>query len=153
MIAGANTDLLRQLADLERRVRRLEALDSLGGEAGSMTPTYYGGTTAGVTTYTFRYGAYVRVGSVLLYSVRVQWSNATGTGNARVGGFPYAAATPSQHVAAAWSANIAFTSAGLHAYFGDGLNYLELYDITTAGAPIVAVDTAGDLILSGHYFI
>jgi hypothetical protein len=53
------------------------------------TPTLYGSTTAGTTTYTNQLGVYTQIGNVILFNFRLVYSNATGTGEARIGGFPF----------------------------------------------------------------
>jgi hypothetical protein len=58
-------------------------------EEGTFTPTVYGATSAGVTTYVLRQSRFQRVGRVVNFQLTVIWSNATGTGELRVGGLPY----------------------------------------------------------------
>ena len=55
------------------------------------TPTLYGVTTAGTTTYTVQYGTYTRVGSIVTLNFTIIWTNLTGTGVTRVGGLPFTA--------------------------------------------------------------
>lgn len=66
-------------------------------EEGTFTGTLYGNTTAGVTTYTAQDGSYQRVGGRCRGSLRLTWSNATGTGEARIGGLPYTSASGNQN--------------------------------------------------------
>lgn len=58
-------------------------------EKGTYTPTVVGGTTTGVTTYTVQTGYYVRYqGLVDLYG-QVAYSSITGTGDLRLGSYPF----------------------------------------------------------------
>ena len=64
-------------------------LVKLAIESGTWTPTLYGATTAGTTTYTAQTGNYFRLGSLVFVDARIIWTNATGTGSARCGGLPF----------------------------------------------------------------
>ena len=62
-------------------------------EKGAWTPTVYGSSTVGATTYTTQTGQYAREGNIVTLTFEVAWSSATGTGNYKIGGLPYTAAT------------------------------------------------------------
>ena len=87
-------DLQRQILDLDRRLERLEKPDT-GGVIATFTPTYEGSSTAGTTTYTTQVGRYIRIGNLVVVTLHMVWTNATGTGNVRIGGLPYAASATS----------------------------------------------------------
>lgn len=53
------------------------------------TPTLYGATTAGITTYTQQNGTYTRIGSIVSLNFTLIWTNLTGTGPASIGGLPF----------------------------------------------------------------
>lgn len=55
---------------------------------GSFTPTLFGASTAGVTTYTLQVGEYTQIGNIVFFALDVAASAATGTGNVVIGGFP-----------------------------------------------------------------
>jgi hypothetical protein len=59
-------------------------------EEGTFTPTYFGETTAGTTTYGDQIGRYTKIGNLVNITLRVNVSNATGTGNILIGGLPFA---------------------------------------------------------------
>ena len=59
-------------------------------EEGTWTPTAYGSTTAGTTTYALQQGTYTKIGNQVTVSVRIAWSALTGTGELTFGGFPFA---------------------------------------------------------------
>lgn len=56
---------------------------------GTFTPTLFGATTAGVTTYTDQVGTYCKIGAMVTVCVHVGISAATGTGGMLIGGIPY----------------------------------------------------------------
>jgi hypothetical protein len=60
-------------------------------EEGTWTPTAYGASTAGTTTYTTQEGSYVKVGKEVTVALSLNVSNATGTGSMRIGGLPFTA--------------------------------------------------------------
>lgn len=57
---------------------------------GVFTPTLTGGTTAGTTTYSSQVGNYILIGSTVTIFGRITISAATGTGDATIGGLPFA---------------------------------------------------------------
>ena len=59
-------------------------------EEGTWTPTYYGSSTAGTTTYTSQAGTYVKIGNSVYCECLLTWTAKTGTGDGLVGGFPFA---------------------------------------------------------------
>lgn len=56
---------------------------------GSWTPTFFGSTTVGTTTYAIQNGVYSKVGNIVFITGNIQFTAATGTGNAVIGGFPF----------------------------------------------------------------
>lgn len=58
-------------------------------EEGTFTPTLYGSTVAGITTYSSQTGEYTRIGGMVFCRLAIVWSNTTGTGEARIGGLPF----------------------------------------------------------------
>ena len=58
-------------------------------EEGTWTPTYFGASTAGTSTYTQQTGIYTKVGRLVTVTGRVGVSAATGTGQLRIGGLPF----------------------------------------------------------------
>lgn len=59
------------------------------GAYGTWTPTLIGGSTAGSTTYTTQVGQYHRIGNLVWLQGTISISAATGTGDAKIGGFPF----------------------------------------------------------------
>lgn len=121
-------------------------------EEGSYTPTYYGATTAGVTTYTLQSGYYQRVGNAVFFSAFVTWTAATGTGEARIG-LPF---TPRVYwcAAAVRTGGVTFAGASPQAVIIPATDGAALeYPVTNAASVRINVEAAGEIIISGVYFI
>lgn len=126
--------------------------------ATAFTPTYYGGTAAGVTTYTIQAGRYVRFGPLVVCVGRVAWSAATGTGGARIGGLPHAAINVTDLIfpVTLWLNGATWGGAGtVSSYRVDaGANFMSLEVATSnAGVGGIAVEAAGDIAFQCSYFI
>jgi len=61
-------------------------------EEGTFTPTAYGSSVAGTTTYTLQQGTYTKIGRQVTISVRISYSALTGSGELTFGNFPFTAA-------------------------------------------------------------
>ena len=98
------------------------------------TPTLYGTTTAGVTTYTQQSGTYNKVGNFVILNFSILWSNLTGTGSARVGGLPYTAKNFSGNfrfgLSVAYYNGLSLPSGKiLGGYIQDNTNYISLINL------------------------
>mgnify|MGYP003335596101 CR=1 FL=1 len=62
-------------------------------EEGDWTPTLLGGSSAGTTTYTIQAGSYTKVGRSVTCIFDLSVSAMTGTGELRIGGLPFSAAS------------------------------------------------------------
>lgn len=151
-----DADTARRIQDLEQRLVRLEALE-VPGAIKAWTPTYYGATTAGVTTYSIQTGLYARVGPWLLLAGRVAWTNATGTGRATIGGLPFAAnpATNMIFPLALWLNGQTWSgAAGTVPSFRIDAGFQVInfeFATSNAGVTNIPVETAGDLAFSAIY--
>jgi hypothetical protein len=58
-------------------------------EEGTWTPTAFGSSTTGTTTYADRAGFYTKIGNQVTASFYVDWTSLTGTGALRFGGIPF----------------------------------------------------------------
>jgi hypothetical protein len=67
-------------------------------EEGTWTPTYFGESSAGTTTYSSQLGVYTKIGNLVVASGIVVVDSATGTGNIRIGGFPFTSASNNQSI-------------------------------------------------------
>jgi hypothetical protein len=65
-------------------------------EEGDWTPTLFGGTTAGTTTYSAQVGKYTKIGRQVSLTCNVNATALTGTGNLILGGMPFTGASGMQ---------------------------------------------------------
>lgn len=73
-----------EIADLRRQINDLRAQERAASGRGTYLPTYFGGTTAGTTTYSLQQGFWQRIGSLVFVNGVVVWTAASGTGEARI---------------------------------------------------------------------
>jgi hypothetical protein len=66
-------------------------------EEGTFTPTAYGGTSAGTTTYANQTGYYTKIGRQVTIVMFVSWTAMTGTGDLRIGSLPFTSAALGQN--------------------------------------------------------
>lgn len=125
-------------------------------EQGTFTPTLYGTTTAGTTTYTVQLGDYEKVGRLIYCTFTLIWTNATGTGEAQVGGLPYtplALSGTKRHAFSASYYNGLTLPSGkiLKGYVQDSQAYINLFNIdnTTAGD---FTDLQSEMTTSGELY-
>ena len=71
-------------------------------EEGTFTPTLFGNTTAGTTTYTSQAGVYTKIGRQVTVTVFITASAATGTGELRIGNLPFTVQNSPNYFAAAY---------------------------------------------------
>ena len=105
-------------------------------EEGTFTPTISGGTTAGTTTYSNQQGSYTKIGRKVTISIRLTYSAATGTGEYRVGGFPFTVSNDSmEYIAPLITSNLNW----------NGGTYIQVYVIpnTTQATLFYCADDAG----------
>lgn len=125
----------------------------------TFTPTLRGTSTAGAGTYSTNTGNYKRIGNMVFYQLYINWSAHTGTGNMQITGFPINPAafsggqandityTNNMAIGAGTKGAIIFPSAG-------GSSTADIFAISPTGAgTAVAMDTAGELGITGFYFI
>jgi len=68
-------------------------------EEGTFTPTAFGTTAAGTTTYAAQTGSYTKVGDTVHVDIYISWSAMTGTGDLRIGGLPFTSSSASNYFA------------------------------------------------------
>ena len=130
-------------------------------EEGTWTPTIFGSTTAGTTTYTLQQGQYIKVGNQVTVWFRALWSaQVGGAGNTRLGGLPF---TINTSVNTFWMIPIASQSvlytAGktLVAGWGATGSPYTVLDIGEVGAAVgyagLAIAATGDLFGSVTYTV
>ena len=142
----------RAVIDKVYEVSRVDA--SFPTFQGTFTPTIVGSTSAGTASYTIQDGLYQIAGKILTYTLRVQWTGHTGTGNLLVGGFPNNADNKLS-TATFRVENVARTAATHLTGFISGTSKLfNLEQMTAAGAiSPVPMSAAGDITNTGQYFL
>lgn len=131
-------------------------IDMPAYQRGNFSPVIEGLTSAGVGTYSVQVGEYVRIGSLVHFSINLTWSAHTGTGNIRVAGFPFTASNITG-MSAPFSiqTNNLVVTAGQIRSAAAGTNdtgfALLREDPAGGAANLVTMDTAGTLALSGSF--
>ena len=128
-------------------------------DEGTWTPVISGSSTAGAGTYSVQAGSYTRIGNRVLFSAYISWSAHTGTGNMRIGGLPFAAATGDAN----YGAVTVFMDAAMALTAGNMLqvrtvpgnaSLFPLQAPTGGGAPSqVPLPTSGGIMITGHYYV
>lgn len=120
---------------------------------GTFTPTMYGITTAGTTTYSNQTGTYTRVGRLVNFSLIVTWSAATGTGFMLIGGFPFNFSENYSLFPAYYNVGAAGNTYIITQSLGAGASVLLVYAINeaTGGATGYNVSGTGSIRISGTY--
>lgn len=119
--------------------------------SGTFTPTYYGNTTAGTTTYVTQSGTWVRNGSVIDFQFDVEWSAATGTGDAKIGGIPFAPSVTCAVTLAYVSAIGAVTTSPIVARLDASSTVITISYVP--GANSLPIDTDGGRIVASGRII
>ena len=123
-------------------------------EEGTFTPTIVGTTSAGTGTYTNQIGRYTKIGNRVSFTIYLNWTAHTGTGNIRVSNLPFTStsATGSFHAASIYADGIPFTGPWLQAYVGVNSTNIGMGQMTAAGVVSgIPMDSAGDITITGHY--
>lgn len=148
-------EILRRLAALEEWARQPRAESAIEG---TFTPTYFGQTTPGLTTYAAQVGAYTRIDNRVDFTLYLNWSAVTGTGNALVGGLPFTSRNTANLLAAhrIWYAGITFLSGNtIQCVQRPNTTQIELWyaPASNAAAGQIAIEAAGEIVISGTYFL
>jgi hypothetical protein len=143
--------LLARLRALEARLERIEKPDQ-GGVAGEYTPTYVGGTTAGVTTYSTQQGVYYRLGRLIVATGAVVWTGATGTGDARIS-LPFAGSAGLNQTGSIRLNGVTFVNSTPQVEFASTAYFVMRSPITNGGGNVVQVEAAGNVIFTLAYLI
>ena len=125
---------------------------------GTFSPTVFGGTSAGTTTYAAqRSGYYTKIGRMIFFQMYVKWTAQDGTGDMLFGGFPAGDSLTYSYgsLAIGFIDSIALTAGKVPiAYIATGATPTAyLYQTPTGGgaAAAVPIDSAGEIMLSGFY--
>jgi hypothetical protein len=87
-----NIELAKIQTATDTFFKMLGDLNMLSGTAeGDFIPKVQGITTAGTATYAIQAGRYLKIGRLVLFQLRVDFTGHTGTGQMQLAGLPYAA--------------------------------------------------------------
>ncbi len=127
--------------------------------SGTFTPTVLGSSTAGTATYTHQYGRYRVVNDVVYFTIYMDYSGGTGSGNLMVGNFPYASKNEADlfsSVNVTWQANLVLPASSTASLLtkSSGSTSMDFYSTPIAGgnSALLAYDAAAAFIISGFYF-
>jgi len=95
-------------------------------EEGTWTPTVYGSSSAGITTYSTQTGKYTKIGRLVVAYFDINILTATGTGNLTIGGFPFSAGTQLLGAGIPVFYNVTFTGVPAASFLGSGQTYIVL---------------------------
>lgn len=150
------SEVMAALGQLQKRVETLEKIERTISATGTYTPTYLGGTTPGVTTYSVQYGAYTRFGNIVFFTATVVWTAATGTGDANIS-IPFTARNASANEAFAMpvrTVSVTFANGSVQGQITDNTAFFfMLSPATNAAGTNVAIEAAGNIVASGWYFV
>lgn len=148
----SDPDILRRLAALESQMQTIKAHEHHDAPQ-AYIPSYFGLTTAGVTTYVGQVGVYIVYGNVVLFHAWVSWSAATGTGQAAVTlPFTTANVTNRRGSVSVATANVTFAATGVQGIFLPNTNYVSFSTPGSNVAPgAVNVEAAGEIYMSGWF--
>ena len=126
-------------------------------EEGTWSPSIYGTTTAGTTTYFQRAGTYTKVGRVVTVQVFVTITNQTGTGALRLGNLPFTAGSGANTFPCAVKIENLALFASHYPVFSvaGGTTYINMEQTPVGGGAIygIAIDTAFNVELTATYFV
>jgi hypothetical protein len=129
-------------------------------EEGTFEPTIEGSTAAGSGTYANRVGAYTKIGNSVFFRVYVIWSGHTGTGDLQLSGLPFASNSASGRFSAVNVGSVSDVALTANNVFPGGYVATNSSRVVFVQTPVgggtataVPFDSAGNLILSGHYTV
>lgn len=144
-------DAWTAIRDLAMRLERLERVDRAGSPL-AYTPTYQGGTTAGVTTYSTQEGTYLTVGRLVIAIINLTWSAATGTGEARISLPLTIASDVALYSGFARYSAVTWTGGAPQIVLNAGNLHLRMQGVSSdAGATITVIEAAGAAAITAVY--
>ena len=129
-------------------------------EFGTFTPTIEGDSTAGTTGYSSQIGRYVKIGDLVHFQIKVQWTSQTGSGGIRVGNLPFTqffngtsgSGTPVS-VYAVGCSDLTFTGTQIYGFAVSNTNKIGLAQFSSAvGSSTIPMDTAAIIEITGSYY-
>jgi len=124
-------------------------------EEGTFTPTIFGSSTAGSTTYSFQNGIYTKIGRVVYFFVDVQWTAQSGTGDLTMGGLPFTCGSSiGQNSYASNNLALSANQYTSLAQVNSSATTVNFYQNQTGGSALtgVPVDSSARIWMGGCYF-
>lgn len=147
-----SSDLARQLRRIRSRIGQAEAKAGPLYLEGAYAPTYLGGTTAGVTTYSLQTAVWTRIGNMITVRGQVVWTAATGTGNAQVS-LPVAP-NSGNFAGSLYLSGVTFANSAPELLVSGGNTFFTMGSpLTNAGPTVVAIEAAGNITFTVSYFV
>lgn len=127
-------------------------------EEGTWTPVAIGTTLAGSGTYGgSQVGTYTKVGDLVYFTLFIEWSAHTGTGNLRISSLPFTAKNTSNafhNLAGITHNNLTHPANSIvQGFVTPNTNYIELFTFVAGSSTrtLLAMDTACGFYISGTY--
>ena len=125
-------------------------------EEGTWTPTIYGVTTAGTTTYFQQAATYTKVGRLVTVQIFLNITGQTGAGTMRLGGLPFTAGSGANTFPCSVAADSIALSAGRFPVFSvqGGSTYINMFETATGGGALygIPIDTSFAVDVTATYF-
>lgn len=126
-------------------------------EEGTFTPTVIGSTSAGTATYGRQTGRYTKIGRLVTFSIDLDWSSGSGTGDLQFSGLPFTSASGvNTGIPANFVGTITLTANNyLQGWLPGSATTINAMQSAVGGGAIsaVAYDAAGSIMLSGSYIV
>ena len=125
-------------------------------EEGTFTPVVIGSTTAGTANYGRNAGFYTKIGRAVAFSIDLDWSAGTGTGNLQFSGLPF---TSKSGVNTGIPANFVIVSLTANCYLqgwlGGSSTTINAMQSAVGGGSVTSVAYSGNgtVMLSGVYIV
>jgi hypothetical protein len=124
-------------------------------EEGTWTPSIAGTTTAGTATYTAREGKYTKIGNLVYFSLFVDYTSGTGTGNTKITGLPFPSASTNVTInsCATVIRYLAYTGSQILAYTTQSSSEITVAQANSAnfGEFALPYDSGASFAISGFY--
>jgi hypothetical protein len=127
-------------------------------EEGTWTPTVAGSSTAGTATYSENSGRYTKIGRLVQIELYLLWSSGTGTGDLRIQGLPFTAASSNTYPAGsiAYLNNLTLPAnhiATAMIFSASTTIYIRSTPVGGGTAGEAAYDSAASIIMSASYSV
>ena len=122
-------------------------------EEGTFTPTVIGSVTAGTGTYSANNGFYTKIGDRVAFTILINMSAHTGSGNMRLAGLPFTSSAVTNDISYVTIAasSLTFTGALAAQVSGNSTEIALLSMVTATSLAAVVLDTSCELRLTGVY--